>query len=241
LFGDDDDLEDEKNRPSLDFLDDEDESEGEYQEDRHEDMESADEDEDVEDEEDDEGLDEDTIRAIAQLQKDSSSGGGLFDSDDDNQDTKSDDTDGEEEAGATKFAEESNAARLKALEAREAELEAARGKRQQLIASTLSNIDSKDKKAGHVVFEDSDDYDSEDYEQMEADHNKKMARLNKPPKSIFDSDSGSGSEAEEDSLTSKKKRKGVKEMFASDDEEEGDSGLGDKFGVPGKQLFIFFN
>ncbi|KAF9146002.1 nucleolar protein 8 [Linnemannia schmuckeri] len=205
LFGDDDDDEDEKNRPSLDFLDDdEDESEGEYQEDEDEDMERS----------------------------SSSSGGGLFDSDgDDNndaaddQDTKSDDED-EDEAGATKFAEESNAARLKALEAREAELETARGKQQQLIASTLANIDSKDKKAGHVVFEDSDDYDSEDYEKMEADHEKKMAKLNKPPKSIFDSDSGSDSEEE-----APKKRRGVKEMFASDDEGD-DFELGAKFGEP---------
>ncbi|KAG0276622.1 hypothetical protein BGZ95_007293 [Linnemannia exigua] len=244
LFGDDDDEEDEKNRPSLDFLEDEDEngSEGEYQEDGDEDMESDGEEQDNEEEdeeEDDEGMDEDTIKAIAQLQKDSSSsgGGGLFDSDDDDnnneaaedddQDTKSDDE--EEESGATKFAEESNAARLKAQEAREAELAAARGKQQQLIASTLANIDSQDKKAGHVVFEDSDDYDSEDFEQMEADHNKKMAKLNKPTKSIFDSDSGSDSEAEE---TPKKKRKGVKEMFASDDEEEENSGLGGNFGEP---------
>ncbi|KAG0063825.1 hypothetical protein BGZ90_002494, partial [Linnemannia elongata] len=237
LFGDDDDEEDERNRPSLDFLDDEDESEGEYQEDGDENMESEGEEEDNEDEEeneeDDEGLDEDTIKAIAQLQgSSSSSGGGLFDSDDDieaagddnDQDTKSDD---EEEAGATKFAEESNAARLKALEAREAELEIARGKQQQLIASTLANIDSKDKKAGHVVFEDSDDYDSEDYEKMEADHEKKMAKLNKPPKSIFDSDSGSDSEEE----GAPKKRRGVKEMFGSDDEGDA-SGLGAKFGEP---------
>lgn len=238
LFGDDDDEDDERNRPSLDFLDDEDESEGEYQEDGDENMESEGEEEDgedeEEDEEDDEGLDEDTIKAIAQLQgSSSSSGGGLFDSDDDNeaagddddQDTKSDD---EDEAGATKFAEESNAARLKALEAREAELEAARGKQQQLIASTLANVDSTDKKAGHVVFEDSDDYDSEDYEKMEAEHEKKMAKLNKPPKSIFDSDSGSDSEEGE----APKKRRGVKEMFGSDDEED-DSGLNAKFGEPG--------
>lgn len=238
LFGDDDDEEDERNRPSLDFLDDEDESEGEYQEDGDENMEDEGEEEDdedeEEDEEDDEGLDEDTIKAIAQLQgSSSSSGGGLFDSDDDkeaaadddDQDTKSDD---EDETGATKFAEESNAARLKALEDREAELEAARGKQQQLIASTLANIDSKDKKAGHVVFEDSDDYDSEDYEKMEADHEKKMAKLNKPPKSIFDSDSGSDSEEEE----TPKRRRGVKEMFGSDDEGD-DSGLGAKFGEPG--------
>ncbi|KAF9133327.1 hypothetical protein BGW39_010031 [Mortierella sp. 14UC] len=239
LFGDDDDdLEDEKNRPSLDFLDDEDESEGEYQEDSDEDMESEVEEQDEEDEAeeeeedgDDEGLDEDIIKAITQLQKGSSSGGGLFDSDDDNQDTRSDDDD-KEEASANKFAEESNAARLKALKAREAELEVARGKQQQLIASTLANIDSKDKKEGHVVFDDSDDYDSEDYEQMEMDHNKKMAKLNKPPKSIFDSDSGSDSGAEEDSMAPKKKRKGVKEMFASDDEEEDDRGLGGKFGEP---------
>ncbi|KAF9538996.1 nucleolar protein 8 [Mortierella hygrophila] len=240
LFGDDDDEEDERNRPSLDFLDDEDESEGEYQEDGDENMESEgeeeddeDEEEDEEDEEDDEGLDEDTIKAIAQLQgSSSSSGGGLFDSDDDNeaagddddQDTKSDD---EDEAGATKFADESNAARLKALETREAELEAVRGKQQQLIASTLANIDSTDKKAGHVVFEDSDDYDSEDYEKLEADHEKKMAKLNKPLKSIFDSDSGSDSEEGE----APKKRRGVKEMFGSDDEGD-DSGLGAKFGEP---------
>ncbi|KAG0283058.1 nucleolar protein 8 [Linnemannia gamsii] len=241
LFGDDDDdEEDEKNRPSLDFLDDDDESEGEYQEDGDEDMESDgeeqddnEEDEDVEeDEEDDEGLDEDTIKVIAQLQgSSSSSGGGLFDSDNDDnneaaddQDTKSDDDD---EPGATKFAEESNAARLKALEAREAELEAARGKQQQLIASTLANIDSRDKKTGHVVFEDSDDYDSEDYEKMEADHDKKMAKLNKPPKSIFDSDSGSDSEEE----GTPKKRRGVKEMFGSDDEGD-DTGLSAKFGEP---------
>lgn len=239
LFGDDDDdEEDEKNRPSLDFLDDDDESEGEYQEDGDEDMESEgeeqdneDDEDDEEDEEDDEGLDEDTIKAIAQLQgSSSSSGGGLFDSDNDDnneaaddQDTKSDD-----EAGATIFAEESNAARLKALETREAELEAARGKQQQLIASTLANIDSKDKKAGHVVFEDSDDYDSEDYEKMEADHNKKMAKLNKPPKSIFDSDSGSDSDEDE----TPKKRRGVKEIFGSDDEGD-DTGLGAKFGEPG--------
>ncbi|KAK3843482.1 MAG: hypothetical protein J3R72DRAFT_440930 [Linnemannia gamsii] len=238
LFGDDDDEEDEKNRPSLDFLEDEDEdeSEGEYQEDGDEGMESDgeeqdDEEDEEEDEEDDEGLDEETIKAIAQLQKGSSSsgGGGLFDSDDD-QDTKSGDD--EEESDATKFAEDSNAARLKAQETREAELAATREKQQQLIASTLANIDSQDKKAGHVVFDDSDDYDSEDFEQIEADHNKKMAKLNKPPKSIFDSDSGSDSEAEEDSLTPKKKRKGVKEMFASDDEEEEDSGLGGKFGEP---------
>jgi hypothetical protein len=55
-----------------------------------------------------------------------------------------------------------------------------------------------------------------------------MAKLNKPPKSIFDSDSGSDSEEE----VTPKKRKGVKEMFGSDDEGE-DSGLGAKFGEPG--------
>ncbi|KAF9107319.1 hypothetical protein BGX29_006683 [Mortierella sp. GBA35] len=249
LFGDDDDdeEEDENTRLSLDFLDDEDdESEGEYQEDgEDEDMESAEEGEEIEEEEeeDDEGLDEDTIKAIAQLQgSSSSSGGGLFDSDDDNnnqaagddegddeQDTKSDDED-EDETGATEYAKETNAARLQALEAREAELEAARGKQQQLIASTLANIDSRDKKAGHVVFEDSDDYDSEDYEKIEADHAKKLAKLNKPPKSIFDSDSGSDDSEEEAAAT--KKRKGVKEMFASDDEEDGSLELAGKFGEP---------
>ncbi|KAG0216400.1 nucleolar protein 8 [Mortierella sp. GBA30] len=232
LFGDDDEDETEVNRPSLEFLEEE-----EDEDEDDEEMESAGEDEDDEDGEEDENeneensdneddeLDEDTIKAIAQLQESSSvSAGGLFDSDDDQDTTAAD--------SAAKFAEESNAARLKALEAREAELEAARGKQQQLIASTLANIDSRDKKAGHVVFSDSDDYDSEDYDKMEEDHAKKLARLNKPPKSIFDSDSGSDEEGEEGIVTPRGKRKGVKEMFASEDEDdENEAGIG-KFGEP---------
>ncbi|KAF9571061.1 nucleolar protein 8 [Mortierella alpina] len=228
LFGsDDEDDQTEANRPLLDFLED---GDGDGDDDDDEDMESIEDDEEEQEEEeeeeedgdqeeegsdDDDAMDDDTIKAIAQLQESSSaSAGGLFDSDDDqanasnNQDT------------TTKFAEESNATRLKAQESREAELEAARGKQQQLIASTLANMDSKDKKAGHVVFSDSDDYDSEDYEQMEADHAKKLARLNKPAKSIFDSDSGSGDEDDDDTMVSRRKRKGVKEMFASDDEDD---------------------
>ncbi|KAF9919260.1 nucleolar protein 8 [Linnemannia zychae] len=257
LFGDDEDDEDQKNQLSLDFLDDnEEESEGEYQENGDdEDVESEGKEQSSDDEEDDEGLDEETIMAITQLQgSSSSSGGGLFDSDDDSNshdvvgiDTKSDSDDGEEESSTSKFAIESNATRLKAQESREAELEAARGRQQQLIASTLANIDSKDKKAGHVIFEDSDDYDSEDYEKMEADHAKKMARLNRPPKSIFDSDSGSDSEDQADTLEAKK-RKGVKEMFASDDEDDNtdlggklndiDLGIKEQFEGPGgKALF----
>ncbi|GJJ68291.1 nucleolar protein 8 [Entomortierella parvispora] len=236
LFGDDDDEEDQSSRPSLDFLEDEeDDEEGEYDEDQEEEEEEEEEEEDegeyeedqddeeeeeYEEEEEDEDMDEDTRQAIAQLQgTSSSSGGGLFDSDDDESEEPKD--------AASKFAEESNAARLKAQEAREAELEATREKQQQLIASQLANLDSRDKKEGHVVFADSDDYDSEDYEKMEADHNKKMARLNKPAKSIFDSDSGSDEEEEEEK-TSTKTKKGAKEMFASDDE-EGEEDLG-RFG-----------
>ncbi|KAF9401488.1 nucleolar protein 8, partial [Mortierella sp. AD011] len=218
LFGDDDDDESQANQPSLDFLE---VDEEDYEGDHDEEMESAGED-DEEEEEDEEGdsddMDEDTINAIAQLQgKSSTSAGGLFDSDDD-QDTKG--------TPNAKLAEESNSARLKAMEARNAELEASREKQQKLITSTLANIDSRDKKEGHVVFSDSDDYDSEDYEKMEADHAKKMANMNKPPKSIFDSDSGSD---EEDQVTPKK-RPGVKEMFGSDDEDE-DTGLG-RLGEP---------
>ncbi|KAF9362162.1 hypothetical protein BGX26_000050 [Mortierella sp. AD094] len=230
LFGDDEDEDDESqaNQPSLDFLE---EDEEEYEGDHDEEMESAGEDgsedgeeaeEDGEEEEgDSDDMDEDTISAIAQLQGESStSAGGLFDSDDD-QDTKG--------APNAKLAEESNSTRLKAMEARNAELEASREKQQQLIASTLANIDSRDKKEGHVVFSDSDDYDSEDYEKMEADHAKKVANMNKPPKSIFDSDSGSDGEDQTTSKT-KKKRSGVKEMFGSDDEDE-DTGLG-RLGEP---------
>ncbi|KAF9297342.1 nucleolar protein 8 [Mortierella antarctica] len=239
LFGDDDDEDSRANRPSLDFLDsDDDDEEGEYQEDQDEEMESAeeeddnDDDEEEDEEEDDEGLDEDTIKTISQLQGSASGGsGGLFDSDDEisahkdteasdlfdsDQDNK--DTEEDQDTKAATFAEESNQARLKAIETREAALEAAREKQQQMIALTLSNIDSRDKKAGHVVFSDSEDYDSEDYEQMEADHAKKMARLNKPAKSIFDSDSGSDEEEEDEKKPKAKKSKEIKEMFASDDE-----------------------
>ncbi|KAF9115125.1 nucleolar protein 8 [Mortierella sp. AM989] len=225
LFGDDEDEDESRaNQPSLDFLEDEEE----YESDNDEEMKSegeADsengEDKEYDDGDDDDGMDDDTISAIAQLQgMSSTSAGGLFDSDDD-QDTKS--------TFDAKLAEESNTARLKAMEARNAELEASREKQQQLIASTLANIDSRDKKEGHVVFSDSDDYDSEDFEKMEADHAKKISDMNKPPKSIFDSDSGSD---EEDQPTPKvsKKRVGAKEMFGSDDEDE-EPVLG-KFGEP---------
>ncbi|KAF9278839.1 nucleolar protein 8 [Mortierella alpina] len=206
-------------RPLLDFLEEDDE---EQHDDDDEEMESVEEDREEEEEEeqeedgsdDEDALDDETIKAIAQLQESSSaSAGGLFDSDDDQADAESD------QDTTTKFAEESNATRLKAQESREAELEAARGKQQQLIASTLANMDSRDKKAGHVVFSESDDYDSEDYEQMEADHAKKLAKLNKPAKSIFDSDSGSDEE-DNDAMVPQRKRKGVKEMFASDDEDD---------------------
>ena len=176
-------------------------------------------------------MDDDTIKAIAQLQESSStSAGGLFDSDDDQADVDND------QDTTTNFAEESNAARLKAQESREAELEAARGKQQQLIASTLANMDSRDKKAGHVVFSESDDYDSEDYEQMEADHAKKLARLNKPAKSIVDSDSGSG-EDDDDAMVPRRKKKGVKEMFASDDEDDETAAGFNKLVEPGKTNF----
>ncbi|KAF9961768.1 hypothetical protein BGZ72_002007 [Mortierella alpina] len=222
LFGSDgEDGQMEASQPLLDFLEESDDEEQDGDDD--EDMESVEEDEDEEEEEeeqeeegsdDDDAMDDDTIKAIAQLQESSStSAGGLFDSDDDQADADND------QDTTTNFAEESNAARLKAQESREAELEAARGKQQQLIASTLANMDSRDKKAGHVVFSESDDYDSEDYEQMEADHAKKLARLNKPAKSIFDSDSGSG-EDDDDAMVPRRKRKGVKEMFASDDEDD---------------------
>ncbi|KAF8932353.1 nucleolar protein 8 [Dissophora ornata] len=232
LFGDDgDEDESQANRPSLDFLDDSDDQdeEEEYEEDQdeedEEDEEEYEQDQDEEEEEeegDDDGMDEETIQAIAQLQGASStSGGGLFDSDDDG-----DNRDGENATNA-RLAEESNVTRLKAMEAREAELEAARGKQQQLIASTLANIDSRDKKTGHVVFSDSDDYDSEDYEKMEADHAQKQLNMNKPAKSIFDSDSESDEE-KQDLSSSKTKKKGAKEMFASDDEND-DAGP-NKFG-----------
>jgi len=226
LFGDDDDEEDQSSRPSLDFLEDEeDDDEGEYDEDQEKEEEEEEEEdggeyeedqdeeeEEYEEEEGDEDMDEDTLQAIAQLQgKSSTSSGGLFDSDEDESEEPKDAT--------SKFAEESNAARLKAQEAREAELEVTRGKQQQLIASQLANLDSRDKKEGHMVFADSDEYDSEDYGKMEADHSKKMARLNKPAKSIFDSDSGSDEEEEQEKPRTKTK-KGVKEMFASDEEEE---------------------
>ncbi|KAF9195395.1 nucleolar protein 8 [Haplosporangium sp. Z 11] len=247
LFGDDEEEDGSmSNQPSLDFLDEDDEEqEGEYDEDQEQEMESSDEDEVNEDEDEDEdGMDEETINAIAQLQGSSSTNvGGLFDSDDEattvaDKDTKASDlfdSEGDQDTtSATKFAEESNAARLKALEAREAELDAARTRQQQLIASTLANIDSKDKKTGHVVFEDSDDYDSEDYEKMETDHAKKMARMNKPAKSIFDSDSGSDDE-DELAATTPKAKKGVKEMFASDDEEGDDTEFG-KLGEPGLNI-----
>ncbi|KAG0251608.1 nucleolar protein 8, partial [Mortierella polycephala] len=251
LFGDDGE-EDESmsNQPSLDFLDEDgDDEEGEYDEDQEQEMESAEESEGNEDEnededEDEDEMDEETINAIAQLQGSSSTNaGGLFDSDDEaatvaDKDTKASDlfdSEGDQDTtSATKFAEESNATRLKALEARETELDAARSRQQQLIASTLANIDSKDKKAGHVVFEDSDNYDSEDYEKMEADHAKKMVRMNKPAKSIFDSDSGSDDE-DELAATTPKAKKGVKEMFASDDEEEDDTEVG-KLGEPGLNI-----
>ncbi|KAG0360967.1 nucleolar protein 8 [Gamsiella multidivaricata] len=218
----------------LDFLEEDEDEEEEYEEDQDEEMESAGEDEDEVDEEDDEeeededGIDEDTIEAITRLQGlSSASGGSLFDSDDDqDQGTKS-------ASLQVKLAEESNTTRLKALEAREAELEAARDKQQQVIASTLANIDSRDKKAGHVVFSDSDDYDSEDYEQMEADHAKKQTNMSKPPKSIFDSDSGSDEEEQASSIAGKK-RKGVKEMFTSDDET--DDARFAAFGEPGLNI-----
>ncbi|KAF9991254.1 hypothetical protein BGZ75_000007 [Mortierella antarctica] len=229
LFGSDgEDDQTEANRPLLDFLEDGDDDEDmesvevdedEEDEDEEEEEDEEDEEEDQEEEgsDDDDAMDDDTIKAIAQLQESSStSAGGLFDSDDDQADATTD----QDTTTATKFTEESNTARLKAQESREAELEAARGKQQQLIASTLANMDSRDKKAGHVVFSDSDDYDSEDYEQMEADHAKKLARLNKPAKSIFDSDSGSGEEEDNDAMVPRRKRKGVKEMFASDDEDD---------------------
>ncbi|KAF9351552.1 hypothetical protein BGX34_000481 [Mortierella sp. NVP85] len=225
LFGDDDDTESRVNQPLLSFL--EDDNEGD-DEDEDEEMKSADDDDDEEDEdstgededdgesEDEDEMDDDTIEAIAQLHSTSStSAGGLFDSDnDDDQDAK--------DSTQAKAVQESNTARLKALESRQAELEAAREKQNNLIASTLANIDSRDKKAGHVVFSDSDDYDSEDYEKMEADHAKKMASLNKPAKSIFDSDSGSDDEQQTLPVS---KKKGVKEMFDSDDE-DADIGAG---------------
>ncbi|KAG0030366.1 hypothetical protein BGZ81_002748 [Podila clonocystis] len=239
LFGDDEEEDSRANQPSLDFLDsDDDDEEGEYQEDQDEEMESSEEEnneEEEDEEEDDEGLDEDTIKTISQLQGSaSSSSGGLFDSDDEisahknteasdlfDSDQEIENIEEDQDTKAITFAEESNQARLKAIEAREAVLEAAREKQQQMIASTLSNIDSRDKKVGHVVFSDSEDYDSEDYEQMEADHAKKMARLNKPAKSIFDSDSGSDEE-EAEKKPKAKKSKEIKEMFASDDEGDED-------------------
>ncbi|KAG0341998.1 hypothetical protein BG000_007322 [Podila horticola] len=231
LFGDDDDEDSGVNQPSLDFLDsDDDDEEGEYEE----------------EEDDDEGLDEDTIKTISQLQGSASgSSGGLFDSDDEtaaHKDTKAtdlfdsdqdnEDAEEDQDTKVPTFAEESNQARLKAIETREAALEIAREKQQQMIASTLSNIDSRDKKAGHVVFSDSEDYDSEDYKQMEADHVKKLARLNKPAKSIFDSDSGSDEE-EGEKKPKAKKSKDIKEMFASDDEGDEEHSTGfDKLDGP---------
>ncbi|KAF9581450.1 hypothetical protein BGW38_001515 [Lunasporangiospora selenospora] len=210
-----------------------------------ENMESAEEyegegEEEEEDDDEEEDMDEETINAIAQLQQASAakSSGGLFDSDDDNDDGTShhdvrededEDSDKEDMDEAAKFAAESNSTRLKANEAREAQLDAARAKQQQLIASTLADMDShvsKNKDSGkHVVFEDSDDYDSEDYEKMERDamdKNKKM--------SIFDSDSGS--EGDEDQGVNPKdagKHGGVKDIFASDDED--DNGGNDEFGL----------
>jgi len=219
LFGDDDDNESRVNQPLLSFLEDDNEGDGE---DEDEEMESADDDdedddedstgEDEDDGDDEDEMDDDTIEAITQLHSTSStSAGGLFDSDND------DDDQGAKDSTQAKAIQESNTARLKALESRQAELEVAREKQNNLIASTLANIDSRDKKAGHVVFSDSDDYDSEDYEKMKADHAKKMASLNKPAKSIFDSDSGSDDEQQQTLPVSKKK--GVKEMFDSDDED----------------------
>ncbi|KAG0035538.1 nucleolar protein 8 [Podila clonocystis] len=214
LFGDDDEEDSRANQPSLDFLDsDDDDEEGEYQEDQDEEMESAEEEdneEEEDEEEDDKGLDEDTIKTISQLQGSASgSSGGLFDSDDEisahkdteasdlfNSDQENENIEEDQDTKATTFAEESNQARLKAIETREA-------------------------KAGHVVFSDSEDYDSEDYEQMEADHAKKMVRLDKPAKSIFDSDSGSDEE-ETEKKPKAKKSKEIKEMFASDDEGDED-------------------
>ncbi|KAI1316426.1 nucleolar protein 8 [Mortierella claussenii] len=255
LFGDDEDEKSHADQSSLDFLEEDDEEMESADEEVNEEGAQSDEEEEEEEEEDgieeeedsddddNDSMDEDTIRAIAQLQGSSSSvGGGLFDSDDeamaDAQGAQNIESDDEDDVQDTKsamdaqLAEESNVARLKALAAREAELEAAREKQQQLIASTLANIDSRDKKEGHVVFSDSDDYDSEDYEQMEADHARKLAQANKPLKSIFDSDSGSEPEEElsvKDKRT-KKPKSGVKEMFASDDEDN-DNTLG-KFEEP---------
>ncbi|ORZ16153.1 hypothetical protein BCR41DRAFT_370731 [Lobosporangium transversale] len=217
LFGEDEDEEETRtNQSPSDIL--EDNSKDEHDEDQDEEMESG-------EEEEDGVLDEDTIKTIAQLQSSSSTGiGGLFDSDDDNEHDR---LSKGSPAIATKLAEESNNARLKALEAREAELEAVRERRQQLITSTLSNIDSREKKVGHVVFSDSgdDSYESEDYEKMEADHAKKMSNMGKPLKSIFNSDSGSEDEDRGQILTDKKKalKSTTKEMFASDDEDD-DSG-----------------
>ncbi|KAG0304701.1 nucleolar protein 8 [Dissophora globulifera] len=233
LFGEDDDAEEGRslaNRPSLDFLEDEDEDEGEYEEDDEEEEyeEDGEEEEEEEDGGDDDDLDEETIEAIAKLQGTSSTnGGGLFDSDDD--DSQGQDT--SNTATAKLMAEESNATRLKAMEAREVELEAARERQQQAIASTLANIDSREKKTGHVVFSDSDDYDSEDYDRLEAEHEEKLAKANRPAKSIFDSDSGSEGESEQVAAKSKK-RQGTKEMFASDEEDEDDAARFGKDGEP---------
>ncbi|KAG0246475.1 hypothetical protein B0O80DRAFT_530221 [Mortierella sp. GBAus27b] len=234
LFGDDDDDgSSQANQRLLSFLDDENDSdEGEDEDEEMKSAEEGDSDQSGEGEggSDEDDMDDETIKAIAQLQSTSSGTGGLFDDSDDEHDSKNTD--------------ESNAVRLKALESRQAELEAAREKQNQLIASTLANIDSKDKKVGHVVFEDSDDYDSEDYEKMEADHARKLANLNKPAKSIFDSDSGSDDEQQQ--TLSTRKTKDVKDIFDSEDENDttssklADHGLNIKEqfeGPGGKALF----
>ncbi|KAF9974991.1 hypothetical protein BGZ73_001484 [Actinomortierella ambigua] len=221
LFGADED-EEGADQPSLEFLEDEEEEDGdgEEEEDGEEDGEEEDEDED-EEEEEDEGISDDVAREIAQLQSSTSaSSGGLFDSDDDEGFSP-------EKSAAEAKAEESEQARVKAIGARQAALEAAREKQRQLIAGSLAQMDSRDKKEGHVVFAESDDEDSDDYEKMERDHAAKMAGGG--AKSIFDSDS-----EEESAPKPQKVSKSGLDIFGSDEEDEGDNdtlGGEDAFGI----------
>ncbi|KAG0232643.1 hypothetical protein BGW42_007983 [Actinomortierella wolfii] len=228
LFGADDEDEEDENRPSLDFLEAEEEEEDEGEEDEEE------EDEDEDEEEDEEGISEDVAREIAQLQSSTSTtSGGLFDSDDEGS--------GALKSAAELKAEESEQARLKAIESRQAALAEAREKQRQLIAGSLAQMDSRNKKQGHVVFADSDE-DSEDYEKMERDHEARMAASSGSAKSIFDSDS-------EEESTSKPTKidKSRLDIFGSEDEDEGDNdtlggenafGIKEQFeGPAGRALF----
>ncbi|KAF9162720.1 hypothetical protein DFQ26_003293 [Actinomortierella ambigua] len=220
LFGADEEDEEDADQPSLDFLDEEEEDEEEEEEEEEDDDYDEEEDEDDGDG-DEEGISDDVAREIAKLQSSTStSSGGLFDSDDEEGVPA-------EKSAAEAKAEESEQVRVKAIESRQIALETAREKQRQMIAGSLAQMDSHDKKEGHVVFAESDDEDSDSYEKTGHDRAAKMASGG--AKSIFDSDS-----EEEPAPKPLKIGKSRLDIFGSDEEDEGSNdtlGGEDAFGI----------